>query len=420
MNSLAYATVWCFVFSLPWEGLIRLSGTAAVTRATGAVALVFTIISVVMAGRFRRLHPLHLAAFAFMAAVTINQLMFHYHEAIPNKFWTFVRLASVLWIIWELAPSFTRVLGLFTAYVLGAYVAAIQTVLVARNSGEAARRFAAGEVDPNDLAMILALSLPMAWYLGMTYHRPILRWVFRAYIPLGLVAIGLTGSRGGMLTTMVALLIIPLSMTRLTAGQLFVAIALLCISGGLAVKYVPEQVVERLATTGTEVQDMRLGGRFKIWVAGFNAFTRRPVMGYGTSSFIGAVKPELGRQALVAHNSYLSVLVEQGLVGFICFGLMFLTVFRAVLGLPPPERRFALILLATLAIAMLPLTWEDHKPVWFILAALAGLSSTRVTRRVYAQQRPRRAVPSARSATPPWVREPMTAPGRVADQGPAR
>ena len=46
----------------------------------------------------------------------------------------------------------------------------------------------------------------------------------------------------------------------------------------------------------------------------------------------------------------------------------------AVLRLPVLERRFALVLLATLAVAMLPLTWEDHKQVWFILAVLLGMS----------------------------------------------
>ncbi len=91
-----------------------------------------------------------------------------------------------------------RVLGLFMAYVLGGYIAAFGTFMVYRRDAGVLRRFAAGGVDPNDLAMTLALALPMAWYLGMTYRQPLLRWVCRGYLPVAVVAIGLTGSRGGM------------------------------------------------------------------------------------------------------------------------------------------------------------------------------------------------------------------------------
>jgi hypothetical protein len=42
--------------------------------------------------------------------------------------------------------------------------------------------------------------------------------------------------------------------------------------------------------------------------------------------------------------------------------------------LPSFERRFGLVLLATLVVAMLPLSWDDQKSVWFVLAVLLGLS----------------------------------------------
>ena len=54
-----------------------------------------------------------------------------------------------------------------------------------RQAGEELKRFAAVQSDPNSLAMTLALALPMAWYLGMTYKNPILRWVCRVFIADG-------------------------------------------------------------------------------------------------------------------------------------------------------------------------------------------------------------------------------------------
>ena len=274
-----------------------------------------------------------------------------------------------------MARSQQRVLGLLLAYVLGASIAAFMTILTYHSSGGALRRFAAAGVDPNDLAMKMALALTMAWYLGNVLRNRLLLWICRGYLPVGVVAIGLTGSRGGMLASIVALSIVPLSMTRLSPKRMVMTLIMLFLAGGLAVVYVPEKIVQRLATTSTEVEDLSLGGRFKLWRAGFRALPQHPILGFGTSSFIRTISPELGSAAQVAHNSFISVLVEQGIVGLSLFLLMFLAVFRSIRRrLPQVERRFGLVLLGTLVVTMSPLTWEQQKSAWFVLAALVGLA----------------------------------------------
>jgi O-antigen ligase len=215
-----------------------------------------------------------------------------------------------------------------------------------------------------------------------------------------------------MLATIVALLVIPLTMTRISPGRLAMAIAVLCISGSLAVAYVPETVVQRLATTKGDVEEGRLGGRLKIWVAGGKAFAKQPLLGYGTSGFKTAITPFLPTTPQVAHNSFLSLLVEQGMLGFLLYALMIGSVFRAVLGLPQMERRFGLVLLATLMVVMLPLTWEDRKPVWFVMAALLALAAARGSRggpRVPEQTYQGRAVPGARGSPRQRYPEPLAA-----------
>jgi O-antigen ligase len=374
MTAFAYAALWLFIFTLPWEGIIRVGGVSIVSRATGMLALAVALLAVVITGKVRRWHAFHVAALLFVLCAGAELFFFHSGERLPGKYYTYVQLFAVLWMIWELATSRSRVLSLLLAYVFGAYVASLDTIRLYRTEGSSLRRFAAGGVDPNDLAMALALAVPMAWYLSLTYRKPLLRWICRGYLPVGLVAIGLTGSRGGMIATVCALLIVPVSMTKLTPGRLATAVAMLALSGALAVAYVPDKVVARLASTQTDVEDLRFGGRFKLWVAGLQAFTQKPMLGYGTSGFIPAIYPILGSKSQVAHNSYLSVLVEQGIIGFAFYMWMLIAVWRAVRRLPRGDRRFAFVLLCTLALAMAPLTWEDRKPVWFILAALVGLA----------------------------------------------
>jgi len=373
MRFVAYAGLWLFVFSLPWEVVGAIGGVAVLVRLTGALALGMALIVVVVSGRFRRLHPFHVAAFLFVVWAGLNLLFFNSAPSLPNKYLKFIQLALAVWMMWELAPTWPRLLGLLIAYVYGSYVAAIDTLLLYRSASKLLR-FTAGNTDPNDLAMTLALALPMAWHVGMNHRNTVVRWICRAYLPLGILAIALTGSRGGMLTTVLALMIVPMTMGRLTPGKMVAAVGLLAVTGTLAVVYVPEKIVQRLSTTQAEVADKNFGNRGPIWRAGFHAFEQRPIVGYGTSGFIRAIMPEMGARSQVAHNTYLSVLVEQGIVGVILFLLMFVAVYRAVLHLPRLERRFALILLATIALAILPLTWEDRKPLWFTLAALVGLA----------------------------------------------
>jgi O-antigen ligase len=411
MISLAYAALWIFVFSVPWEDVLVIPGLGAISRLTGLVAFSLALIAAVISGRFRRWHPFHVAALLFVIWAGSSVLVFGLKQ-IPNKFYTYVQLFLVLWMVWELATSRKRQLGLLTAYVFGAYVSAFSTIVLSRRDMGISRRFAMTGFDANDLAAILVLAVPMAWYLGTVYRQPLLRWLCRAYLPVGLLAIGLTGSRGGMIATIVALLIVPLTLTRLTPGRVATTIALLCLSGTLAVAYIPETVVQRLATTRSEVEEGGLGGRLKLWVAGAQAFSRRPMLGYGTSGFKTAIRPYLPTKAQLAHNSYLSVLVENGILGFVLFGWMFFAVFQAVLRLPLLDRRFALVLLATLAVVMLPLTWENHKPVWFILAALMGLATARAEPKAPAirgQPYQWRHAPMANPPIPARPAQPLTA-----------
>lgn len=377
MISLAYAALWVFVFSVPWERIIVLPGLLIITRATGALALGLTLFAVVMSGRVRRWHPLHVSALLFVMWSGIGVLILHIDD-IPKKFYTFIMLFAVAWMIWELAPSRGRQVGLLLAYLFGAYVAALDTLLLFASQAGSLRRFAAGGADPNSHAMTLALALPIAWYMATTHPRPLLRLVCRGYLPVALFAVALTGSRGGLITSMVGLLIIPLTMTNMSPGRMVAAIAILAISGALAVTYVPDTLVERFASTGESVQSLSFGGRFKLWTAGMHAWNEKPLMGYGTSAFKSAVYAELGDLTQVAHNSFVSILVEEGLIGLLLYLGMLVAAFLSVLRLRGLERRFALVLLTTLFFTLLPLTWEDQKPVWIILGALVGLSNAQV------------------------------------------
>jgi O-antigen ligase len=403
MTTIAYAALWAFIFSIPWERIIALPGINVVSKGTGALALVVAVLVVVITGRVRRWQGYHLAAFLFVVCALYGVFAISGQDHVPNKFYTYVQLCCMLFMIWEIARTEDRLRGLLLAFVLGAGVAALDTIFIYRRDGHSLRRFAAGGADPNDLAMVLALAIPMAWYVAQTARGPVQRWLGRGYLPLGILAIGLTGSRGGLLAATVALTVVPMCMTRLSPGRVVMALLLVAASGVLAAVYVPEKIVERLATTSTEVEDMRLGGRTKFWVAGINAWTQKPWLGYGTGGFIRAITPQLGRYVNVAHNSFISLLVEQGIIGLALYLGMIFATWRAVRRFPFfLERRFGTVLFGTMITAMLPLTWEDQKSVWVIMAVLVGLSHALVIGRGRTDPAP------VRYAGPPLVGRPVT------------
>jgi O-antigen ligase len=375
MVSLAYRALWAFIFAVPWENMISVPGVGTISKLLGMIALGCTVFAAMVNGRVRYLRLAHVSALVFVvwAGASVFRAI-DQHWAIL-RFATYLQLFLMLWMVWELAPTVRRQRGLLTAYVLGAYVASLATILVLRTEAGAARRYAAAGFDANDLGTILALALPMAWYLGITYSQPILRWICLGYLPVGLLAIGLTASRGAMVVGTVAMLVVPVTMTRLSPVRKVGVVLLLVVCGVIAAAYIPRKSLERLGTFSSEVEEGSLGGRGTIWKVGLRAFTYKPIAGYGAASFKGAVSPFLGR-GVVAHNTYLSVLVEQGILGFLAWLMMFVAVFSQVRKLPLLERRFGLVLMATLGIAILPLTWDERKPVWFILAVLSAFAES--------------------------------------------
>ena len=135
--------------------------------------------------------------------------------------------------------------------------------------------------------------------------------------------------------------------------------------------FIPESSFQRFGSTKEEVEQGTLNGRLQIWTAGVHAFVQKPVLGYGAGGFDNAIVPWFGRPR-APHNSYLCILVEQGVLGFLVWITMYFVLFLQVLKLPKLDRRFALVLLGTMAIAMLPLGWDDRKPVWFIAGLLVA------------------------------------------------
>jgi O-antigen ligase len=404
---LAHICVWLFVFAVPWEDMLVLTGLGTIGKLLGITAFGATTLHVLLRGRVRTLNAFHGAVVLFMCWVLLSTFWSVAEPlSIQRKVLIYVQNLVMLWVIWETTASRGRLASLFQAYVLGGYVAAISTI---RNylTGAAVvdyERFAAQGFDANDLGMLLALGLPMAWYLASTGSSGFQRWLNRIYFIIATLGILLTGSRGALITTIVALSVIPLTLSQMRRSVRIAGIVVIILAAVAAVRFVPEESFERLSTTTTEISEGNLTGRIAIWQSGLRAVPKRPLQGFGPGGWY-RVAGRVGVRLRSSHNTYLSILVEEGMIGLVLYLLIFVVLLRRLRRLPVFEGRVGLTLLATLATAILPLGWDTRKALWLVLALLVALSDVFVRMPLLP--------PPARAHRPP-LRRPGGAPASAA------
>ena len=347
----------------------------------GALAFLAGVAAVMVLRKGIRLHLLHWLMFCFVLWGGVSYYWSIDQEHTLERLWTYLQLLIMVWLVYQWVDEAKALKSLLGAYVLGAYVSVFSTV-VSYFGGEAAHwhRYSASGFNPNDIAIILAQGIPMAWYLFQAKWGGRLKWAFFIYPFLAPIAVALTGSRSGLIATLAALLFV-----LWTAPGLPIRTKLACLVAGVGatwtgISFVPVYSWGRLATTGTELFHGGWNYRLSIWEAGVRSFAKNPVLGVGAGAFRAAVEPFLGTGS-ASHNVYLAVLVEQGLVGFVLFALILAAAVQSSLQLPTLERRMWLVLLGTWGVSAFAHPWEWRKQTWILFALVVAHAAALVSKR---------------------------------------
>lgn len=164
--------------------------------------------------------------------------------------------------------------------------------------------------DPNDLGLLFVTCLPMAFYLASRGGVSRLLW-WAAIVAL-VWGIVLTDSRG----TLVATLCLLGVYVWWRKGVVFAgAIGVVALAGLMAM---PSRMQEM------DVSEASAMGRVESWYEGLQMFRQHPLLGVGADLYSDHYR-------LTAHNSFVLVLAETGIVGFTlwlafvgyCFRMMF-------------------------------------------------------------------------------------------------
>jgi O-antigen ligase len=378
LGKIAFASLWLLVFAMPWEDAITIPGFGTSVRLIGMVTLGLGALAVFERGKVRKPALGHVFMALFVVSAVLSFLWSLYPEGTLIEAFSYVQLFTMVWLIWELAPGVQEQMHLMRAYVFGTFVSGIDTLYLFLSHQESVyQRYAGAKLDANDLGLIMALSIPMSYYL-LIQNRGRMVWVYRVQLILAGTTILLTASRGATLATIVALTIVPLTQARLGGRQrVALLVTVILLLGGILF-VVPETSWERLATVPTELEQGTFTGRTIIWKAGWEIFRAQPFLGIGANAFRVIVSRELALPihmgdtdpAPPAHNTFLSVLVEQGVLGFAVFCGMLGALAISLKGMPPFPQRLWIVSLAVWIVGVSSLTWEMRKPTWFFFGLL--------------------------------------------------
>jgi len=285
------------------------------------------------------------------------------------------------------------------AYLGGAFLTAIVGILGGSSSEQFgpysdASRLSGGIGDPNELAAILIPALVVAAFMLAVVTVPLAKWLLGSIVVVLAVALFLTQSRGGLFALAVVGVVTPFLAGPVRLRAVAVMLTIVAIGIGYYSLVAPPAAIQHVtsfsAGGGT--------GRTDLWRVAIEMWRDHPFAGIGTGNFT-IVEPRYAVRTInlqrvdlvvdnpkVAHNTYLHVLTELGIVGFIAFmgmvGGSLVVAWRSIKELERRgERRLEILarglLIGTIGMlaAFVFITAQWEKQLWLLLGTCLALSS---------------------------------------------
>jgi O-antigen ligase len=382
VRTLAFLLSLVFVFVVPWEGTIELPGLGTAAKMIGLATGAAWVASVLITNRFRKPRPFHVMVCLF---VLWNALSLFW-SAEPGRTLahvvTWVQLLGMVFIIWDLYTTRAALFAGLQAFILGEYVAiagAVGNYLAGNPFYTQYERFSpAAQTGPDGFGFMVVLGIPVAWYLASSMNTRRMNSLFKlvnyAYIPTAFVGLALSGTRTALLASVFGIAFGLSSLTRVRLAAripIFVALAAAIL---VALPHVQSlRSFQRLGTTYSEIRGGNLNRRTEIWREGLAVFPQHPIIGVGSNTY-----RTVNSMGKLAHNSFLSVLVELGVIGLTLFGFILAIALIEMVRQPKWHARFWLTMLAVWFIGASALTYEYRKATWLFLSlAVVSAALTR-------------------------------------------
>ncbi len=296
---------------------------------------------------------------------------------LPNAFLFLIVFAGVRTreqLVWVLA-----------SFVLGALMSAAYGMVSPAPEGDIGRLSGAGGDANETAAAFVAGGILAAALFAAMKGRPIMRVGAALAVPFCGLAVFLTLSRGGLIALGASLIAAVFMGGKHRGAVLAAALTAAAITVAYFAFLAPAAAVERVTGLGGGT------GRVDIWKVGWRMVEDEPIRGIGAGNFpISSIHYLLEPGALVrddfivdepkvAHNTYLGVLAELGIIGLLLFlGVVVFSLGCTVLAAKRAERsgdRQIEVLARALFVALVGLLAADFfvsreysKQLWLLMA----------------------------------------------------
>lgn len=231
---------------------------------------------------------------------------------------SYSKILIVFMLVVALATDAHVIRNLLLALLIGVGLLGLFTItdpsLVTTQEHTLQRAYAGVSYDPNDVAMMMVCTLPLA-ALGAVALGGFGRFTAAAVAVISVVATIMTVSRGGFIGLSLVLVLL-LRRLRSVGMQILAGTAIVVL---LAVA-VPARYWGVMSTiwkpTGTGYVGRGVSTRMELWERGLRFFVQNPLTGVGIGMYHIADGLVYGRRGWVTvHNSFLEVAAELGIVG---------------------------------------------------------------------------------------------------------
>lgn len=187
------------------------------------------------------------------------------------------------------------------------------------------RRISAAFCHPNDFAAYLITVIPL--YMGLIYYHKKTLIKSLLFVALGLLLFCLykTSSRGAWLGFMISVLtFICLKKDK----KLFIIVPLFFI---FSLLIIPQKTIARIKES-FNINEGTGWERKQIWTGAINIFKEHPLIGFGPNTFSATFpkyKPKIYPDNRYAHNSYLQIAAEIGILGLTIFLIILFLIIKS-------------------------------------------------------------------------------------------
>jgi len=162
----------------------------------------------------------------------------------------------------------------------------------------------------NDFASFLVAMLLITCAVFGRAKKLMLGFILAVLSLLMVTNLILTHSRAGWLSLFLGFTLLVIFFPNRNRKTIFISFLVFSALGLASLPFTKELLISFMKRAD--------GGRFQIWQAGFMMFRQSPLIGRGLGLFMHHL-PQYGLEPLYAHNCYLQILAESGLLGLFSF-----------------------------------------------------------------------------------------------------